>query len=84
MGPLANRAQYEKVQGLIRKGIEEGARAVASQPRSGNVHVNGASANVLGAFGRYKKSGLGREWGRLGFEEYLEIKSIFGFRADQA
>ena len=32
MGPLANQPQFEKVQGLIRKGVEEGARLVCGGP----------------------------------------------------
>lgn len=156
MGPLANRSQFEKVQGLIQVGIDEGAKlvcgglgkpagtdagffvkptvfsnvdnnmtiareeifgpvlciipydseeqaveigndteyglsgyvssadtaraqAVASKLRSGNVQINGAQSDFTGAFGGYKRSGLGREWGKFGFEEFLEIKSIFGF-----
>ena len=31
--------------------------------------------------GGYKKSGNGREWGELGFEEFLEIKAILGYNA---
>lgn len=158
MGPLANKAQFEKVEGLIQKGIDEGARVVCGGPgkpdeqsagyfvkptifsdvsndmtiareeifgpvlciipydseddaieiandtdyglsgyvssadidrahevaarlRSGNVHVNGAGGDLTGSFGGYKKSGIGREWGKYGFEEYLEVKSIFGFEA---
>jgi len=49
--------------------------------RSGNVHVNGADGDFTATFGGYKKSGLGREWGTHGFEEFLEIKSIFGYHA---
>jgi len=30
-------------------------------------------------FGGYKQSGNGREWGRFGFEDYLEVKSMFGY-----
>ncbi|HBP16028.1 MAG TPA: hypothetical protein DD457_12525, partial [Gammaproteobacteria bacterium] len=32
-------------------------------------------------FGGYKQSGNGREWGRYGFEEFLEVKSILGYNA---
>ncbi|MFK7958336.1 MAG: aldehyde dehydrogenase family protein [Lysobacterales bacterium] len=155
MGPLANEAQFHKVQGLIQQGVEEGAtlicggagkpegvdtgyfvkptvfsnvtndmtiareeifgpvlciipydseeqaisiandtpyglsgyvtsenperaQAVADQLRCGNVHVNGAPGDFNAAFGGYKQSGLGREWGQHGFEEYLETKAVFG------
>tara|TARA_R110001599_G_scaffold3596_4_gene19846 strand:- start:30457 stop:31920 length:1464 start_codon:yes stop_codon:yes gene_type:complete len=53
------------------------AMRVARRLRSGTVNVNGG--NFYGAdapFGGYKQSGLGREMGREGFEEYLETKTI--------
>jgi acyl-CoA reductase-like NAD-dependent aldehyde dehydrogenase len=56
----------------------ERARKVGSRIRAGNVHINGASLDVCGSFGGYKQSGLGREWGAFGFEEFLETKSVFG------
>ena len=40
--------------------------------------LNGASLDVCGSFGGYKQSGVGREWGAFGFEEFLEVKSVFG------
>jgi aldehyde dehydrogenase (NAD+) len=54
------------------------AQAVGSRIRAGNVHINGANLDVFGSFGGYKQSGLGREWGAFGFEEFLEVKSVFG------
>jgi len=51
---------------------------VASQIRTGNIHVNGAPPDFNGAFGGYKQSGNGREWGEAGFEEFLETKCIYG------
>jgi acyl-CoA reductase-like NAD-dependent aldehyde dehydrogenase len=56
----------------------EHAMAVGSRLRAGNVHINGASLDTRGSFGGYKQSGLGREWGAFGFEEFLEVKSVFG------
>jgi aldehyde dehydrogenase (NAD+) len=156
IGPLSSKAQFEKVQSMIRKGIEEGAELIAGGPghpegatqgyfvkptvfaevrndmtiareeifgpvlcliayededdavriandspyglsgfvtsgdigrarrvakriRSGNVHVNGARVDFAGCFGGYKQSGNGREWGEAGLEEFLELKSIFGY-----
>jgi acyl-CoA reductase-like NAD-dependent aldehyde dehydrogenase len=29
-----------------------------------------------GAFGGYKQSGLGREWGHVGLEDFTEVKSL--------
>jgi aldehyde dehydrogenase (NAD+) len=41
------------------------------------VHLNGAGGDNAAPFGGYKQSGNGREWGALGFEEFLETKAIF-------
>ncbi|MDF1735693.1 MAG: aldehyde dehydrogenase family protein [Minwuia sp.] len=62
-------------------GAPEHAQAIAKQLRTGNVHVNGAMADVFAPFGGYKQSGNGREWGEYGLEEYLEIKAILGHNA---
>lgn len=43
---------------------------------AGMVAVNGGSFNPLAPFGGYKQSGIGREFGRFGFEEFLEYKSV--------
>ena len=156
MGPIANRAQYERVQAMIRMGIEGGAkllrgglgrpagldrgfftqptifsevrpdmriareeifgpvlviipyryeeeaiaiandtvyglgahvqspdperaRRVASRIRAGQVHINYPAWDGTAAFGGYKRSGNGREYGVHGLEEYLETKSILGY-----
>ena len=52
------------------------ARAVARKLRTGQVEVNGGAFNPNAPFGGYKQSGIGREYGRFGLEEFLEIKSI--------
>lgn len=55
----------------------ERANAVAARLRVGTVNINGGvwySADM--PFGGYKQSGIGREMGLAGFEEYLEIKAI--------
>ena len=52
------------------------ARAVARQMRTGQVEVNGGAFNANAPFGGYKQSGIGREYGRHGLEEFLEVKSI--------
>ncbi|PWU10137.1 MAG: aldehyde dehydrogenase family protein [Verrucomicrobia bacterium] len=155
LGPLAHKAQFEKVQHLIRVGIQEGAKlefggegrpdgiskgcfvkptvfsqvkptmtiaqeeifgpvvsiisydseeealeianntiyglsgyvfsadrdkalSLARKIRAGMIHINGAALDFAAPFGGYKMSGNGREWGRFGLEEFLEIKSILG------
>jgi aldehyde dehydrogenase (NAD+) len=62
----------------VQSGNPERARAVARQLRAGMVHINGAPSDPKAPFGGYKQSGNGREWGRFGLEEYLEVKAIFG------
>jgi aldehyde dehydrogenase (NAD+) len=49
---------------------------IARRLRTGQVEVNGGSFNPNAPFGGYKQSGVGREYGRHGFEEFLEIKSL--------
>ena len=53
------------------------ARKVGSRIRAGNVHINGVGLDSCASFGGYKQSGLGREWGAFGFEEFLEVKAVF-------
>lgn len=52
------------------------ALAVARRLRAGQVDVNGAPFNPVAPFGGFKQSGLGRENGRQGMEEFLEPVSI--------
>jgi aldehyde dehydrogenase (NAD+) len=54
----------------------ERALQVARQLRTGQVDINGATFNPLAPFGGYKQSGHGRELGRHGLEEFLEVKSL--------
>jgi aldehyde dehydrogenase (NAD+)/betaine-aldehyde dehydrogenase len=55
---------------------EEQGLAVARELRAGQIDVNGASFNPLAPFGGFGLSGVGREGGRFGLEEFLEPKSI--------
>jgi aldehyde dehydrogenase (NAD+) len=62
-------------------GDSDRARAMARRIRTGNVHLNGAGPDFNAPFGGYRRSGNGREWGALGFDEYLETKAIMGYDA---
>ncbi len=55
------------------------ARDVARQIRSGQVHINHPAWDAHAAFGGYKQSGNGREYGVFGMEECLETKAILGY-----
>lgn len=76
---IANDSPYG-LSGYVSAGSLERARAVARRLRTGMVHLNGSKADNGAPFGGYKQSGNGREWGVHGFEEYLEVKSIFGYQ----
>ncbi|MCU1365485.1 MAG: Betaine aldehyde dehydrogenase, partial [Ilumatobacteraceae bacterium] len=52
------------------------AERVARRLRTGQVEVNGGAFNSNAPFGGYKQSGIGREYGHFGLEEFLEIKSL--------
>jgi betaine-aldehyde dehydrogenase len=54
------------------------ALGVARRLRAGQVDVNGAGWNPAAPFGGFKQSGYGREFGKWGLEEYLEVKAIQG------
>lgn len=52
------------------------ARAVAGRLRAGRVRVNGGPINRAAPHGGFKQSGMGREGGRFGIEEFLDLKAI--------
>jgi aldehyde dehydrogenase (NAD+) len=79
---IANDTVYG-LSGYVQSGDVERARRVAKRIRSGNVHINGAPSDFSAAFGGYKQSGNGREWGEAGFEEFLELKAIYGYEPPQ-
>jgi acyl-CoA reductase-like NAD-dependent aldehyde dehydrogenase len=54
----------------------ERAKAFARRMRTGQVQINGATFNPIAPFGGFKQSGRGREYGKFGLEEFLEVKSI--------
>jgi len=57
----------------------ERARRIASRIRAGQVLINYPAWDGRAAFGGYKRSGNGREFGVHGLEEYLETKAIIGY-----
>jgi aldehyde dehydrogenase (NAD+) len=73
---IANNSRYG-LSGAVISASAERARAAARKIRTGTMSVNGGV--YYGAdmpFGGYRQSGVGRESGSAGFEEYLEIKAI--------
>ena len=73
---IANDSPYG-LSGSVDSGSAERARAVADRIRTGTLAVNGGVWFSPDApFGGYKQSGVGREMGVAGFEEYLETKLI--------
>ena len=59
---------------------KEKAKRVAKKLRSGIVYINGNSADAGTPFGGYRQSGNGREGGIWGLEEFLEVKTITGWK----
>ncbi|MDB5876435.1 MAG: aldehyde dehydrogenase family protein [Ramlibacter sp.] len=57
-------------------GDPERARAVASRLRAGRVRINGGAVNRSAPHGGFKQSGVGREGGRFGIEEFLDLKAM--------
>lgn len=64
IGPLINAKQLARVRGYLEGALAQGARLLAGGP------------DPLAPFGGYKGSGLGRELGRHGLEEFLQYKSL--------
>jgi aldehyde dehydrogenase (NAD+) len=75
---LANQSQYGLGVGVT-SGSEERALSVARRVRAGTVGVNGGIWYGADApFGGYKASGVGRQNGLEGFEQYTETKTYAG------
>ncbi len=74
---LANDSDYG-LSGGVWSADTDRAIAVALQVRTGTIGINGEGLDVGAPFGGVKQSGIGRECGVLGFEEFLETKSVMG------
>lgn len=57
----------------------ETLKKVASSIQAGRIVVNNTAPDFAAPFGGYKQSGIGREWGDFGIDEFLETKAILGF-----
>ena len=79
---IANDTPYG-LSGYVSCADPDKARDIASRLRTGMVHINGASLDSAAPFGGYKQSGNGREWGHHGIDEFLELKSVFGYEKRQ-
>ncbi|HTW21899.1 MAG TPA: aldehyde dehydrogenase family protein [Mycobacteriales bacterium] len=72
---IANDTVYG-LAGAVWSADQERATAFARRMRTGQVDINGGSFNPAAPFGGYKRSGVGRELGRYGVEEFLQPKSL--------
>ena len=72
---IANGTPYG-LAGAVWSGDPARAERVARRLRTGQVDINGGAFNPEAPFGGYKQSGLGRERGVFGLEEFVEVKSL--------
>jgi aldehyde dehydrogenase (NAD+) len=72
---IANDSDYG-LAGAVWSADTERAVAFARQINTGQVDINGGSFNPSAPFGGYKRSGVGRELGRYGVEEFCQTKSL--------
>jgi len=72
---IANDSMYG-LAGSVWSGDAAHAEQVARKMRTGQVDINGGAFNPSAPFGGYKQSGVGRERGKYGLEEFLEVKSL--------
>jgi aldehyde dehydrogenase (NAD+) len=72
---IANDSPYG-LAGGVWSGDQDRAIAVAKRIRTGQIEINGGAFNPLAPFGGYGQSGHGRENGRYGLEELLQVKSL--------
>ena len=74
---LANDTVYG-LAGYVQSADLAHARRVAARLRAGNVYINSPPWDTAAPFGGYKQSGNGREYGKWGLEEFLEVKGVIG------
>jgi len=72
---IANDTSYG-LSGGVWGADKDRAQGVARRLRTGQVEVNGGGFNPLAPFGGYKQSGIGRELGKYGLEEFLQTKAM--------
>lgn len=72
---IANDSEYG-LQAYVFSGSESHAVAVAAQIKAGRVMINGLQHEPLAPFGGWKQSGIGREFGVMGLESFLEPKAV--------
>ncbi len=73
---IANESNYG-LSGGVFSGSEERATAIARRIRTGSISVNGGMwYGADSPYGGYKDSGIGRQCGTEGFEQYVETKAI--------
>jgi acyl-CoA reductase-like NAD-dependent aldehyde dehydrogenase len=72
---IANSTEYG-LAGGVWSAESERAISVARRIRTGQIEINGGAFNPLAPFGGYGQSGHGRENGRYGIEELLQVKSL--------
>ena len=75
---IANDTKYG-LAGYVIGNDKDTLQKVARSIEAGTVEINEAGRKPDLPFGGYKQSGLGREWGDYGIEEFLEVKSIAGY-----
>lgn len=72
---IANGTAYG-LSGAVWSADQDNAKRIAGKLRTGQVFVNGGAFNPLAPFGGFGHSGLGREFGKWGLEEFLEVRSL--------
>lgn len=74
---IANDTVYG-LAGYVFGNDKEELKKVALNIRAGQIRINNSKSDISAPFGGFKQSGIGREWGDYGIEEFLEPKAIMG------